>query len=45
MHLKALTRETRIALLRIDFFLAWKLYEQRIQGIDKSPENLAEEGK
>jgi hypothetical protein len=39
MRLETITRETRIGLLRTAFFLVWKLYELRIRGIDKNPEN------
>jgi hypothetical protein len=38
MRLEAITRETRIDLRRMAFFLVWKPYELRIRGIDKNPE-------
>jgi hypothetical protein len=38
MRLETITRETRIDLLGIAFFLVWKLHELRIQGIDTNPE-------
>jgi hypothetical protein len=38
MRLETITRETPVDLLRIAFFLVWKLYELRIRGIDKNPE-------
>jgi hypothetical protein len=45
MRLKIITRETQIDLLRIAFFLVWKLYELRIQGIDTNPEKPGRGGK
>jgi hypothetical protein len=38
MRLETITRETRIDLLRIAFFLVWKPHELRIQGVDTNPE-------
>jgi hypothetical protein len=43
IRLETITRETRIDLLRIAFFLVWKLHELRIEGVNTNPENFAEE--
>jgi hypothetical protein len=45
MRLETITRETRIDLLRIAFFLVWKLHELRIQGVDTNPEKPRGGGK
>jgi hypothetical protein len=45
MRLETITRETRIDLLRIAFFLLWKLHELRIQAVDTNPEKLRGGGK
>jgi hypothetical protein len=43
--LETITRETRIDLLRTAFFLVWPLYELKIRGIDKNPEETSKGGK
>jgi hypothetical protein len=45
MRLETITRETRIDLLRIAFFLVWKLHELRIQGVETNPEKPRGGGK
>jgi hypothetical protein len=45
MRLETSTRETRIDLLRIAFFLVWKLHELSIQGVDTNPEKPRGGGK
>jgi hypothetical protein len=40
MRLETITRETGIDLLRIAFFLVWKLHELGIQGVDTNPKTL-----
>jgi hypothetical protein len=45
MRLETITRETRIDLLRIAFFLVWKLDELRIQGVDTNSEKPRGGGK
>jgi hypothetical protein len=45
MRLETITRETRIALLRMAFFLVWKLQELRIQGVNTKPEKPRGGGK
>jgi hypothetical protein len=45
MRLETITRETRIDLLRIAFFLVWKLHDLIIQGVDTNPEKPRGGGK
>jgi hypothetical protein len=41
IRLETITRETRSTLLRISFFLVWKLYEMHKLWVDKKPEKAA----
>jgi hypothetical protein len=41
MHLETITPETRIDLLRTAFFLVWKLYGLKSQGVDTNPEKTS----
>jgi hypothetical protein len=45
MRLETIIRETGIDLLRIAFFLVWRLHELRIQGVDTNPEKPGGGGK
>jgi hypothetical protein len=45
IRLETIARETRTDLLRISFFLVWRLYQLKRDKIDKNPEKSAKGGK